>query len=616
MQADAEQRSGLGELIKLRDRFLEENLKIQAIKDEMRKDELRQLKGDVYISDLPKEPEPALRADRRIRSLKDMANALGRQQETYDPSLDQPQLNSRGTRLGNYLYNAIPSRASEKVADFLDDAYGFLKDPYQVSGAQFAEDGYTAADEGIEEGDPLKAAGGLGMMAMTALPFSGKVGQAAFNGPLRAAVSGGAISASPLLAQEAFSADEAMAADDKVMLLLKQQGEINRQRSDLKKSMDKEARTGKGPNWEALKSEYDDLGSTLSAIQSQIEHERSANSFETQLKNKDLERKQEANTPFREKYPWAVPAVQVGAGALAGLLGFGSQWNKNTKFNKATGDISRRWGKSVKDANDPTDLLRAERAADEAQNFGKVMDDATQTKLSDYLIPSVAGTAAFTAGDAAAMLPIVADKLQSEPGSPLYEKASEEMSLQNWPEIMGRMAAGGLFNLIPYKAGKATADWARPKNTPKRYDAETEALKPLSRKGAGKYYKGKASDDLLNAEDFYASRRERHSLTDARLKSEREHLSTPEGRQSLRKAGHLDPSPQEQQTRRQQRQDESSSPPQETSEYLKAREAYHNYKKIKNAKPERAQQLLTKLRSEQAKAQSKKGGRWDGGYSE
>lgn len=73
-----------------------------------------------------------------------------------------------------------------------------------VSGAQNTK-------EGIEEGKLLKAVGGTGMVAASALPFSSKIAAQLFSTLPRGLASGGAISASPLLAEEALDSSPAYA---------------------------------------------------------------------------------------------------------------------------------------------------------------------------------------------------------------------------------------------------------------------------------------------------------------------------------------------------------------------------------------------------------------------
>lgn len=629
------------------------------MQDNLSPEQIEEIKREMALAALLNEQTRVLNADaaapggdelpatmRTPSPLERFLESIGRrppQPEIYDPSWEQPgpSLASRAVPAGDDGVPAFPppsevSRGEawrsiapsglDWVGDGMDAvggiadgigeaAYDVYSKPYLASGAQMVEDGAGYAYEGMEEGKPLKTVGGVGMMATPAVMALNPLMRTAFNGPVKATLSGGMIGASPQLAAEAFGAKNALASEDQMMMLLKQQSTLQQRAQAAADTMRREQESGRGPKWEAAKREYDDLSSSLKAVDAQITHMRNATSPEELRKQKRLDQESEANVPFREKYPWAVPAVQSGAGALAGFLGWKGQAGRAGEFNRATDDISQRWEKSIKAANDPTDLLAAGRGAREAQGYGAMMDRLERPgkldSLAAFFTPSKGGSAAFAAGDAAPMMPLIVDKMQAQPGSELEKQTKEELSFDNWKDIASRMAAGGIFNMIPYKAGKAMGP---DKKTPKRYDAESEALAPFTKdkNGIEDHYRGFTERDGVDVERIYQDRRRRRQVADGLERVDKELLETPAGRKDLREAERL----QQQQNQRQSRRGESSSQAQDTSSYLKAREAYHTYKKRKNAKPERTQQLLTKLRSEQAKAQSKKGGRWDGGYSE
>ena len=581
-----------------------------------------------------------------LSPLQQLLESLGRRQpqpELYDPSWEPEMPGLRASddvSMGDAISNLAPllgDRGGSMVRAIGDGVnntgqfagaagqgiYDYLRKPYQVAPAQFAEDGFGYASEGIEEGKPLKTAGGVGMMATAALPFSGGLAAKAFSGPMRAFASGTAIGASPQLAQEAFSATPAK-ADDQVMKLLEQQGAIQQQLKSAARAMTYEQQSGRGPKWEAAKQQYDNLASSLSAVQEQVKFLREQNSPENARKQQQLDQQMEANTPFREKYPWAVPAVQSASGGLAALLGFGSQFGKTRRFNKAADDISERWGDAVTRAKDPTDLITAGQAAKEAQHFGKQMDNLQHESFLSKLMPSAAGSAAFALGDAAPMLPLIADKLQSQPGSELYEKSSKELSLDNWKEIAGRMAGGGLFNLIPYKTGKA---FAPNKKISKRYDAETSALDALNkhRGGPTSFYKNELQKIdgrpvKANLENTFRKRAQTQKdaaqtqkLRDVEQQAELRRLQSKSRRTLDEISGR---SRQEQQTHRQSRRPESSDLPQETSSYLKAKQAYHKYKQRSKTSPEKLKKLRSKLLSEKAKMQNQSKIGFTSGYKD
>lgn len=92
-----------------------------------------------------------------------------------------------------------------------EGAESSLSDNLALAPIQMAISGAQNTKEGIEEGKPLKSLGGAGMVAASALPFSSKIAAQLFSSIPKGLASGTAISASPILAEEALNASPAYA---------------------------------------------------------------------------------------------------------------------------------------------------------------------------------------------------------------------------------------------------------------------------------------------------------------------------------------------------------------------------------------------------------------------
>ncbi len=142
-------------------------------------------------------------------------SSLGRRTPDYSPDTTpdgRPLMRSRERTLGDHIRDVMPgSEAYNRFGDVVD----YLGQPYQVSSAQFAEDGIDKFSEGVEEGKPLKALGGAGMVGLTALPFAGRAAGQMFATIPRSLGTGAAVTTAPLLAEEAFDASPAYAAGER-----------------------------------------------------------------------------------------------------------------------------------------------------------------------------------------------------------------------------------------------------------------------------------------------------------------------------------------------------------------------------------------------------------------
>ncbi|MBO6549124.1 MAG: transposase [Rhizobiales bacterium] len=149
----------------------------------------------------------------------------------YDAPREVPSLRNDQSILGDYI-NSLESQALERQKHLKSDGrspmrrfgeyvvYGApeydgaeetMTDSLALAPVRMAYQGAVSAKEGVEEGKPLKALGGTGMMAASVLPLSGPLASKLFSSIPRGFASGAAISASPMLAEEALNASPAYA---------------------------------------------------------------------------------------------------------------------------------------------------------------------------------------------------------------------------------------------------------------------------------------------------------------------------------------------------------------------------------------------------------------------
>lgn len=456
-------------------------------------------------------------------------------------------------RFGDYILFGTPEYegAEEGVADALATAI-----------PRFAVQGGASLKEGVEEGDPLKTLGGAGMLAASALPLGGKLAAKAFSSIPRGAIAGGTIGALPDLASGAYSPDIALAEEDVLQGLYQQKAGLSRQRQEALSNMEAEARTGRGPRYEAAKQRYDQLSTQLQALDQQIQFEQEKTSPKAKLELEQLRQEGEddratklAGRPFRERHPYLSKALPIFAGAISGGLGSKAGLTQSRQFNKAADQLSDAWQNAINKARRPDDLLEAAHAARASQHYPKQMDALQNGKLGERLIPSPEMQGALVANELAFLAPPLYDKFTTAPNSPAYQEAEQALSPEG---LLTRLASGGALGAAAYKVGKG---FTNHKRKPQRFDAETEALKPVveHRGGPLGYYKKHANDDLLDVEQLYASRRQRRQDADAVRQAEQALLRTRKGRQGSHQENDIPR--QEQQTHRRSRHPEPSDLP-------------------------------------------------------
>lgn len=604
---------------------------------------------------------------RTLSPLEEVLKSLGRRQpqpELYDPSWEQqaPQLTNANDSYVDQVYNLIGDnipfgdrgrQAYQGAGDIIDQtgrivdgAVDYLGEPYQVSGAQFVEDGVTNTKEGIEQGKPLKALGGAGMVATAALPFAGGAAAKLFSNVPRGMATGGAIGLSPELASEALSADTLNAAgpDEAMMQLLKQQALLSKQQADLQtkandaeRDMDHELQSGKGPRYEAAQRKYrdaqrryDDLNTSLTAVRDQINHMRNENSPENIRKQRALDLKQQADTPIKELYPWLPSTLSTAAGALSGGLGARAGYLSSKNYNDNAQKISQKWGSAVEDAYNPTDLVKAQRGASEAQHFGNQLDDLGSKSVAQKFSPSPHMFGAMAAGEGAQLLPTAIDYGRSSPGSELRKKTEKDFELtqENLPNILGRVGMGAFMGYMPYSIAKGKFT---KKIEPERFDAETNAIKEnFNGKDALSHYgDGRKLNKLKGVEDFYSSRQNKlqndaqtrqsadRKLLDASPKPPSHDNTGPKplrGRGASLDADARNPTGRDTQRQSPSRRQTSRKP--SKAEEIKIREQIAKDKhKNNNRKPIRQDyERLEDFLSAKARAQKTAKGKFTGGY--
>lgn len=464
-------------------------------------------------------------------------------------------------KMAEYIVDGAPEYegAGRSLADDLSPYLGMMR---------FAKEGADATIEGYNENNPAKTIGGMGMVALSALPASSKVREAmgTVKGTLGTALG---VTLAPELAYGTLGdAIAGTVTDEQVKametrrddLLGQKQGLLKRRLPDngsrltsaqisaLQRQLGQKVDGQWGRDTQAAINQFnagiDDKLNLLETELSQYTPTAIAEFKRAQSqKDKELADANEAafwDRPTQEIAPWLSPALTfsgaVGSAALGRYLG-----RKNAdKINQEISDLSKRWAKAISDAKDPSDLLKAEQGARAARHYGAELDKLQKMGVDPGMKAHIA---AAVATDLGAASPEIVDLLRGRSPEADYEEFTKRL-------LYSTMMGGG--------ASKLAAQTAQGRLKPvRRFDPETKALDSVieHRGGPQGYYKKFNDGAGVDVEDSFRKRRALRQLEDLRQEARQERRSTPEGRRALLETQ----SRQEQQTQRQQSQDQSSS---------------------------------------------------------
>lgn len=132
----------------------------------------------------------------------------------YDVPREVPSMRSSNTQLGDLAGRLLGPLVGELVSEGERGVKSVPDLAYALSGLELAADGGKNISEGMNDGSPLRVAGGAAEVGLAALPFSGKALQAAYKSVPRAMGTGAAYGASPLVAAGVLSPEDAQAAEE------------------------------------------------------------------------------------------------------------------------------------------------------------------------------------------------------------------------------------------------------------------------------------------------------------------------------------------------------------------------------------------------------------------
>lgn len=374
---------------------------------------------------------------------------------------------------------------------------------------------YSGVTEGVEEGDPWKVAGGVGLSALLAAPALSRSARNFMHpvadgkqamGAARTAkdigkvgLTGGGFGAS--LSALDGSLTKAFAADDRPDYLLQVEAmqdigaKLSSERAKLLEAkinpelklsdpvaikelqkrigVDVDGHWAKGTN-DSIKAYNDKLNRQIADIEERLKSyspEAIADFArrEKKIYEDDADKREAAfyAQPSRDAYPWLAP-IAAGLGATAtGTLAYTLGRRAANRYNKEAANTSQKWSDDVKSAYDPTDVVKADLSARSAVNYPAQMD-----QLDKILHPGWQREAMALAGyggltDIGFAAPEIAD---------LVRGVSDE-DFNGW-DLAKRYATGILGGIAIGKLGDKAGHegWV---NTPERFDAQSMALKDI-----------------------------------------------------------------------------------------------------------------------------------------
>lgn len=361
---------------------------------------------------------------------------------------------------------------------------------YLLSGIPMGIEGAQKARQGSLEGDPIKAAGGIGQAALAALPAAGKAAAPIYETlpGLAGLLTAGTVA--PMAAEGAFSSTPAEAGEQTSPLqgLYADRSRLSDQLQNATRARDAEGRTGKGPKYQAADAEVSRLTSQIGGIEGMIRDENEKTSPEAIARQKQADFEQqkaneraELDKPFAERHPYINTAMAVGGPTLAGALSFAgmrgvankgnkllqdlqdarqagdtigmqeaaarlSSWeNPLTRYSKQTAAFAlpatlpmdmRLMGDTIDKYTLPPDSKAQQAAKERLADIPQYLKDSEQALMSGLVMSATGGkTGAMTAGgapgsDARAMLSLYGDKDPATLSKLLQDGADATASVQ------------------------------------------------------------------------------------------------------------------------------------------------------------------------------------------
>ena len=609
MQEQVQEKSGLDELLKLRDKFAHEHLlaeQSRIIKPEEQKAPSLIDGANYHVpysNQGVTEGVPAeLSADQSIDDVVDLYHQKVNQ-NAYD--IEQAQRDPRGP-LEQFFDQLLDDKPTYEGQE---DPSGFAQDMVlaPVRGMKYAVD---KGIEGYQEEKPFQVAGATGLGALMALPMAGPkavqsiksfkdfipqtakdvtniVGQGTLLGSSLATIDGDVDRAIAGTSKE---------TDQQVQMMIKRRESLQRELDAVQQKIVPTKKTGLSPDQiKTMQKEMGLKGSDVDGVwgagtsaAAELHNERinlkieslnkrigtlsdqAISDFIRQEAEKDKEAEENDKDRYnskttRENHPFLAPIAGAAGLTGAGLLGYLMGRRNVGRYNKETADISKRWKESLNKSADPSDMVQMDQAARTSQHFGKMMDDALARNSGSGHMPHLANGALADIGMAA---PELIDTMRGK---------ADEVDLTS---TLGRLLLGIGSGYGLSKVGNQAA--MNNKAPVTRYDAESSGLTDIvgHRGGPIGYYNDKTTDRFATTEQLHRTRREtlerdartaellrlKHSadVRDARLQADGNILQR-EGLSGLLKSlavgskSKKASSPQQQQTQRQYNQDDQTS---------------------------------------------------------